>query len=281
MTNTPHCMPLINQETYYGLISSVDDAMLVVDAARSLHIPRVRSRLSDRERKSIRSGSVFVFLESESRIRRWTDGKTWSPSRIVGEFLVYRETEGNAVLKEDGLVKRTISLSMGSGEAFHVVAYYREREKNDLISAAKHPFFKLSAPIQGEQLPVGKPMKQSEMTGHFRLSRRNSPASSNRHTRIAPAPFPLSIGVTFNQAADSLDEEGRGDDGLGVLTEDHLLFSHFLSSLHASSLTNSGIASLLGGEKNFTQSDADILAVSSVLVTPRSLTPDVGLGKQV
>ena len=181
-------MPLINQETYHGLICTVDDAMLVVDAARGLHLPRVRSRLSDRERKGIRSGSVFVFLESESKIRRWTDGKTWSPSRIVGEFLVYRESNGNDALREDGLVKRTISLSMGSGEAFHVVAYYRERERSGLIPATKHPFFKLSTAVLGEQLPAGKPLKQSEMTGHFRLSKRGSPVSSTRHARIAPAP---------------------------------------------------------------------------------------------
>ncbi|KAF9130027.1 hypothetical protein BGW39_003551 [Mortierella sp. 14UC] len=36
-------------------------------------------------------GSVFVFDEEESGIHRWTDGKIWSPSRICGNFLVYRE----------------------------------------------------------------------------------------------------------------------------------------------------------------------------------------------
>ncbi|KAF8940056.1 hypothetical protein BGZ47_007902 [Haplosporangium gracile] len=36
-------------------------------------------------------GSVFVFDEEESGICRWTDGKIWSPSRICGNFLVYRE----------------------------------------------------------------------------------------------------------------------------------------------------------------------------------------------
>ncbi|KAF9113548.1 hypothetical protein BGX27_001309 [Mortierella sp. AM989] len=36
-------------------------------------------------------GSVFVFDEEESGICRWTDGRIWSPSRICGNFLVYRE----------------------------------------------------------------------------------------------------------------------------------------------------------------------------------------------
>jgi len=41
----------------------------------------------------IASGSVFVFDEDESGIKRWTDGFFWSPSRILGNFLLYRETE--------------------------------------------------------------------------------------------------------------------------------------------------------------------------------------------
>ncbi|KAF8984605.1 hypothetical protein BGZ46_007518 [Entomortierella lignicola] len=39
----------------------------------------------------ITPGSVFVFDEEESGICRWTDGRIWSPSRICGNFLVYRE----------------------------------------------------------------------------------------------------------------------------------------------------------------------------------------------
>lgn len=40
----------------------------------------------------MQSGSVFVFDEHESGIKRWTDGLIWSPSRILGNFLIYRET---------------------------------------------------------------------------------------------------------------------------------------------------------------------------------------------
>ena len=264
--------------------------MMVVDAARSLHIPRVRARLSDRERKGIRSGSVFVFLESESRIRRWTDGKTWSPSRIMGEFLMYKETDGNESVREDGLMKRTISLSVGSGEAFHVVAYHREHEKSMLMAATKHPFFKLSLPTQAKQQQEGKTMKQSEMTGHFRLSRRHNAAMSpSGRALLAPAPLASSHGDAINQAMESVDGEEQTHEhahdnagSWGVSTEDQLLFSHFLSSLHASA-SNSGTASLLGGERGerkLLQSDADMLMMaSSALVTPRSLTPKIGLGE--
>jgi hypothetical protein len=36
----------------------------------------------------VQSGAVFVFDEHESGIKRWTDGLVWSPSRILGNFLV-------------------------------------------------------------------------------------------------------------------------------------------------------------------------------------------------
>ena len=41
----------------------------------------------------ITSGCVFVFDEIESRPNSWTDGFFWSPSRILGNFLLYRETD--------------------------------------------------------------------------------------------------------------------------------------------------------------------------------------------
>lgn len=76
-----------------GWIETTGDALLILEAARRGLIPRVTRRLVDSERKMITSGSVFVFDEDESGIKRWTDGFYWSPSRILGNFLLYRETE--------------------------------------------------------------------------------------------------------------------------------------------------------------------------------------------
>lgn len=36
---------------------------------------------------------MFIYEENASGIKRWTDGVTWSPSRILGNFLVYRELD--------------------------------------------------------------------------------------------------------------------------------------------------------------------------------------------
>ncbi|KAJ6479611.1 Gti1/Pac2 family-domain-containing protein [Mycena sanguinolenta] len=78
-----------------GWIETTGDALLILEAARRGLIPRVTRRLHDTERPfMIASGAVFVFDEGESGIKRWTDGCFWSPSRILGNFLIYRETDG-------------------------------------------------------------------------------------------------------------------------------------------------------------------------------------------
>ncbi|WVQ93914.1 hypothetical protein IAU59_000992 [Kwoniella sp. CBS 9459] len=78
---------------FRGYIESTWDALLVFEAARRGMIPRVTRRLIERERGMVQSGAVFVFDEHESGIKRWTDGLVWSPSRILNNFLVYRETD--------------------------------------------------------------------------------------------------------------------------------------------------------------------------------------------
>ena len=80
-------------ETFYGKVDSTTDALRIFELCRQGKLGRVRRRLHERERKMIRSGSVFVFDELESGIKRWTDGRLWSPSRILGNFLIYRELD--------------------------------------------------------------------------------------------------------------------------------------------------------------------------------------------
>lgn len=41
----------------------------------------------------VKSGNVFVYDECSSEIKRWTDGITWSPSRVLGGYLVYRKLQ--------------------------------------------------------------------------------------------------------------------------------------------------------------------------------------------
>jgi hypothetical protein len=73
---------------FTGYIGTTHDALIVFEAARLGKIPRVTRRLLDKERSMVQSGAVFVFDEHESGIKRWTDTLVWSPSRILGNFLV-------------------------------------------------------------------------------------------------------------------------------------------------------------------------------------------------
>ncbi|KAF8071572.1 Gti1/Pac2 family-domain-containing protein [Lyophyllum atratum] len=77
---------------FTGYVETTLHALRLIHAARQGVIPRITRRLNDSERRSmIKTGAVFVFSVEESGIKRWTDGLLWSPSRIVGNFLVYRE----------------------------------------------------------------------------------------------------------------------------------------------------------------------------------------------
>ncbi|KAK6992147.1 Gti1/Pac2 family-domain-containing protein [Favolaschia claudopus] len=82
MTNAapPHVDP-----PWRGFVETTGDALLILEAAKRGLIPRITRRLVDGERRMIASGSVFVFDEEESGIK--------SPSRILGNFLLYRETD--------------------------------------------------------------------------------------------------------------------------------------------------------------------------------------------
>lgn len=88
------CETAKDMETYKGQVRTPADAIILFEACRLGLLPRVQRRLSEKERQSIKSGSVFVWDEREAGMRRWTDGKSWSASRVAGSFLTYREMEG-------------------------------------------------------------------------------------------------------------------------------------------------------------------------------------------
>ncbi|KAG0167721.1 hypothetical protein DFQ28_006065 [Apophysomyces sp. BC1034] len=154
-------------ETFHGYIETTQDALLLLEACRRCLLPKIARRLHEKERELVRTGSVFVFDEKESGIKRWTDGLVWSPSRILGNFLIYHELEKPAHkrksfatrprsgvsspvptksrikdrylagslsqtynLKQDGLIKKTISLVV-NGMSLHMVSYY---QPEDIIS---------------------------------------------------------------------------------------------------------------------------------------------------
>lgn len=200
--------------TFYGHIASTQDALLLFEACLSGALNHVARRPHDRERVSlIKSGNVFIYEEHSSGIKRWTDGVPWSPSRILGNFLVYRELErpfppgekkramkrskrspginkpesfgsgisngynpvsaavstfdssstnslsketersliGSLVdsygFKEEGLVKKTVSVTVG-GVSHHLVSYYTVADvmNNKFTTPSKDPRFQHITP---------------------------------------------------------------------------------------------------------------------------------------
>ncbi|KAJ5092354.1 hypothetical protein NUU61_007224 [Penicillium alfredii] len=82
------------EPTFTGYVATTQDALILFEACLSGVLHHVPRRPHDRERSHlVRSGSVFIYEENASGIKRWTDGVTWSPSRILGNFLVYRELD--------------------------------------------------------------------------------------------------------------------------------------------------------------------------------------------
>jgi len=170
-------------ETYYGHVRSPADAILLFEACRLNVLPRVQRRLSEKERASIRSGSVFVWDEREAGMRRWTDGKSWSASRVSGSFLTYREMEGKRSggrrgdespspnaddhssdgrdfgddevdgyrYKPDGLMKQSFSITTSAHQKLHLISYYAraQHQSGGLLQPTADPHLKHIHPPKG------------------------------------------------------------------------------------------------------------------------------------
>ncbi len=149
----PISMPAGSQQqpTYRGHIKTTKDAILLlaacdlVEDAGSPGLPpprRVNRRLLDSERADlICSGSIFVWDEKEAGMRRWTDGKCWSASRVSGCFFDLSRARGTQealvlhhrwstsnLYKTDGLIKQSFSMTTTSGRKLHVISYYTKRD---------------------------------------------------------------------------------------------------------------------------------------------------------
>ncbi|CAN3373245.1 hypothetical protein DIURU_003284 [Diutina rugosa] len=100
-------MSLKLSPSYYGYVGSTQDALLIIQEILHKRLDLVPRRPHERERPElIQSGNVFVFIEEHSGIKRWTDGIAWSPSRILGRFLVYRELDKQSLSEKDDRKKK-------------------------------------------------------------------------------------------------------------------------------------------------------------------------------
>ncbi len=164
----------------------------------------MQRRLSEKERQAIRSGSVFVWDEREAGMRRWTDGKSWSASRVSGSFLTYREMEGKRSTgfqgvrkpvtgktpdssgrgsdedgdmetevdgyryKADGLMKQSFSITTSNGQHLHLISYFaRQHPGQPELPPSSDPQLRHISPTKGmypETTPQDGPTMLAPLT---------------------------------------------------------------------------------------------------------------------
>ncbi|KAJ9607043.1 Global transcription regulator sge1 [Cladophialophora chaetospira] len=145
--------------SYIGFVEKSDEARKLIQACIQGTLRVVHRRPTSSEKASLaQSGHIFIYDEKASGIRRWTDGRQWSPSRVLGDFLVYGEQDSSPrpsrvmdtvqqssraeneiddchrplgassatllKLQPERLIKKTISIQ-DSDTKWHVVSYYR------------------------------------------------------------------------------------------------------------------------------------------------------------
>ncbi|KAF8940490.1 hypothetical protein BGZ58_006162 [Dissophora ornata] len=130
----------------------------------------------------ISPGSVFVFDEEESGICRWTDGRIWSPSRICGNFLVYRELFRKLTSEKCLTPKEKAKMKDGSGLKDKVLKEKVEKENLVVLGCMKGTFvlkkdglIKKTICVKGINLPLpleleNRPMQQTRTRRSKRAS---------------------------------------------------------------------------------------------------------------
>ncbi|KAF2788409.1 hypothetical protein K505DRAFT_109623 [Melanomma pulvis-pyrius CBS 109.77] len=78
--------------TWHGFLDTTKDAMTIVEAALQGRLSHISRRPHDKERaEMLTSGTILVYEENASGIKRWTDAVHWSPSRVMNNCLIYRQ----------------------------------------------------------------------------------------------------------------------------------------------------------------------------------------------
>lgn len=156
--------------TFTGHIATLHDAHLLIECCLRGSIQSFPRRLSEFEQDElVRNGSVFVFEEKSSGIKRWTDGRRWSASRKAGDFLVYQEMEKkprtsndpnerplakSMIGSEDGspeiLLKKCVAITLGRSRPtalrFHLISYYTIEGVDKLSTPSSLPFYQRIKP---------------------------------------------------------------------------------------------------------------------------------------
>jgi len=140
-------------------IRSTHDAHRIIRAVELGILPITQRRLDGEERKALRSGDVWVWEERGTGsdntglgIERWTDGRTYGPSRVRDDFLFYSERDLEPFQPSapyanyqnaESLVKQTYSVFIrersGHQKKWHITAYFSQATVDDLATVDHMP----------------------------------------------------------------------------------------------------------------------------------------------
>lgn len=190
--------------SYYGVCPDGRESLILFEAVKRGIIPTVSDRLTEEERKEITSGAIYIWDERKSPMRRWTDGRAWSNSRVVGDFLEYRESvpdpvgkAGKYCIKPYGLRKRTIFLPEHGDSSLRLIAYFTSSDvkRGILKPPSADPMF---AEIVKEMDESPSSHKSLQLLASMRKRKRlkscaadskfENPVSGRSVVAIAPAP---------------------------------------------------------------------------------------------
>ncbi|KAI0688383.1 Gti1/Pac2 family-domain-containing protein, partial [Cytidiella melzeri] len=133
-------------------VSSTRDALQIFYAVARRVLPMITRRLDAEERRAIGPGNVYIWEERCANaevtglgMERWTDGISWSASRIAQEFLFYRQRDTDPESSHprsevDRLIKQTFSVHVslpddrprGVTRKWHLTAYFSQATLDSL-----------------------------------------------------------------------------------------------------------------------------------------------------
>ncbi|KAJ7510142.1 Gti1/Pac2 family-domain-containing protein [Mycena galericulata] len=116
-------------------VRDAHDAHVVFEATRQGFLRPITRRLDENERASlVRSGAVFVWEQSDHApgLKRWTDGRVWSQSRMREPYLFYDEKIGDGSDSSDQNLQ-TFRFVDGSSRGGHSSSAISHQERSTNI----------------------------------------------------------------------------------------------------------------------------------------------------
>ncbi|KAH9892756.1 hypothetical protein C8Q73DRAFT_791766 [Cubamyces lactineus] len=217
-------------------VRNVRDAELILHAVATGLLPMVMHRLADEDRLALAPGCIYVWEERSSNpleatgqeIQRFTEGRSWGPSRARDNFLIYYEKDSPArtsilhrknVRNAPQFIKQTYSVYVDypkNSKKWHLNAYYTQESLESLATVDDLPVFKMvkvppNRYVCARNNGNRRGMRQSGLAENFMipqaprdsgtdssptLSSSSSPSSSVGSDRHYPSPPPISLPPT-------------------------------------------------------------------------------------